>query len=113
MIPAASRHDSGVASTSTRPAATAAQMASTVGGASMREKVDPSCRSRCTSPLPTIGLPCWRAHATARRLKFSDAVNIALYSTASNRSAWRSSWPQRHVGAGKKACGAITRPPGS
>ena len=35
------------------------------GGASTIEYVVPSCRSRCTSPLPTSGLPWRDAHRSA------------------------------------------------
>jgi len=37
-------------------------------------------------------------------------VYIALRSTTSKRSAWRSSAPRRHEVLGKYACGAMTRP---
>ena len=79
--------DSGRASTSTRPSRMAVQIASAFGSASTSEYVEPSCRSRWTSPFPTIGLLFALAHRSARRLKFSADVNIALYSTASNRCA--------------------------
>lgn len=57
--------------------------------------------------------PLARAHASARRLKFTRDVNIALYSTASKRLAWRFIIPRRQVGAGKKAWGGAMMRPGS
>src|SRR6476620_8510325 len=79
----------GVATTRRRPAATASQMAAGFGSASTSEYVVPSCSSRCTSPLPTSGLPCRCAHCSANTLKFTARVNLPFHSTASNRCAYR------------------------
>ncbi len=56
---------------------------------------------------------CVCAQRSAGRLKSSSGVNIALYSTASNRCACGSISSRRDVPIGKNGCGATTRPPGS
>ena len=66
--------------------------------------------SRCTSPFPTTGLLCACAQRSAGRLKSSDAVYMALRSTASKISACRFSAPNRLCSPGKYGCGAITSP---
>ena len=102
--------ESGRATTCTRPAAMAAQIASAFGSASTSEYVVPSCSRRCTSPLPTIGLRCRCAHRSAKALKFTYGVNIAFHSTASNSPACFVRQPRSALPAGKNGCGAMTRP---
>ena len=79
----------------------ASQIAAAFGSASTSEYVVPSCSRRCTSPLPTIGLPCRCAHRSAKTLKFTvrrehripldgvEQLRVLRQATAQRAAGWK------------------------